>query len=55
VVEWVITASGERMEPAAADGLNLAALGVELASAGERLQFVLELPARPVARVRGRP
>lgn len=55
VVEWVITASGERMEPAAADGLNLAALGVEVASAGERLQFVLELPARPVARVRGRP
>ena len=54
VVDWVITASGERMEPAAADGLNLAALGVELASAGERLQFVLELPARPVARVRGR-
>jgi hypothetical protein len=51
----VITAAGARIEPAAADGLNLAALGAEVAIAGERLGFVLELPARPLARVIGRP
>ncbi len=55
VVAWVITAAGERIEPAVADGLNLAALGVEVAIAGERLGFVLELPARPLARVIGWP